>query len=209
LREPREFDQTARQVGRKAVPSESPTLLIVAVLALVVVGALLEAWWRKLRTGWAASKAAKRGLKAERDAEKLLKKLGYTLVARQVPAGYSVLLDGDLATFRLTADLLVESGGKRHVAEVKTGKAIKLDHAETRRQLLEYQLAFGVDSLLLVDMEGKKVHTVRFPLPKKPTAAATAKRMTVRWAAIALLAGGIAWFASASSKPESPAQAAE
>ncbi|MFM2416955.1 MAG: hypothetical protein RL385_1678, partial [Pseudomonadota bacterium] len=27
--------------------------------------------------------------------------------------------------------------------------------AETRRQMLEYQLAFGVDMLLLIDMESK------------------------------------------------------
>lgn len=176
--------------------------VIGVVLALVLAGAWLESWWRGVRGRAAARAAVKRGLKGERDAEKLLRKLGYTLLAKQAPASYGVLLDGELAPFQLTADFIVEQGGKRLVAEVKTGKATQLDHAETRRQLLEYQLAFGVDSLLLVDMEAKKVHTVRFPLPRKASAAAArTRRMTVRWAAIAVVAVGLAWFATTLEAP--------
>ena len=201
LRALREVDELAAKMGAQAgVQTSSQALVVTAVLGLVVLGALLEAWVRGVRTRWAARAAAKRGLKGERDAEKLLKKLGYTLIAKQVPASYGVLVDAELATFQLTADLIVEQAGKRFVAEVKTGKAIKLDHAETRRQLLEYQLAFGVDSMLLVDMENRRVHTVRFPLPKRASAVATAKRMTLRWAAVALIAGSVAWLAS--SRPE-------
>lgn len=188
--------------------STSQTLAIVVVLALVLSGALVEAWLRRVRERMAARAAVKRGLRGERDAEKLLKKLGYTLIAKQAPASYSVLLDGELATFQLTADFIVESGGKRLVAEVKTGKGIKLDHAETRRQLLEYQLAFGVDSLLLVDMESKLVRTVRFPLPKKSAAAAAAKRFTLRWATIALVALGVVWLATTRSPTPPSADAA-
>jgi Holliday junction resolvase len=181
---------------------------LVLVLALVIAGALLESWWRKVRVRADARAAVKRGLKGERDAEKLLKKLGYTIVAKQAPANYAVLMDGELMPFQLTADFIVEQAGKRLVAEVKTGKAIKLDNAETRRQLLEYQLAFGVESLLLVDMESRLVHTVRFPLPKKSsTAAAAVRRLTMRWAAIAVVAVGLAWFATTLTSPGASAPA--
>jgi len=187
------------------VDKSSQIFAVAIVLTLVIAGALLESWWRKVRVRAEARAAVKRGLKGERDAEKLLKKLGYTIVAKQAPASYAVLIDGELMPFQLTADFIVELGGKRLVAEVKTGKAIKLDSAETRRQLLEYQLAFAVDSLLLVDMEGRQVHTVRFPLPKKSaSAAAVVRRMTVRWAAIALVAGSLAWFATALTSPSAP-----
>jgi hypothetical protein len=168
---------------------------VVAVVLLMVLGAALESWWRRTREKSRARAAVKRGLKGERDAEKLLKKLGYTLLARQAPASYGVLVDGEPQAVQLSADFLVELNGKKLVAEVKTGKAVKLEVAETRRQMLEYQLAFGVDALLLVDMEAKTVKTVRFPLPKaKSAAAVAAKRMTVRWAMIALVTGTLAWL---------------
>lgn len=173
------------------------TLAVIVVLALVLLGAWLESWWRGLRTRAAARAAVKRGLKGERDAEKLLKKLGYTVLAKHAPTSLSVMIDGELSSYPLTADFLLEQGGKRIVAEVKTGKAIRLDNAETRRQMLEYQLAFGVDSLLLVDMETRTTHTVRFPLPRaQPSAAAIVKRRTLRWAAVAVVASCLAWFAT-------------
>jgi hypothetical protein len=54
------------------------------------------------------------------------------------------------------------------VAEVKTGtQAPRFEHADTRRQLLEYQLAFEVDSVLLVDVEAGEVREVSFPLAHK------------------------------------------
>lgn len=44
---------------------------------------------------------------------------------------------------------------------MKTGKlAPRLDHAATRRQLLEYRVAFGVDGVLLVDAEAERVTVV-------------------------------------------------
>jgi hypothetical protein len=52
----------------------------------------------------------------------------------------------------------------RLVAEVKSGKiAASLACAATRRQLLEYRLAYDVDGVMLVDMAAGRVHEVRFP----------------------------------------------
>jgi Holliday junction resolvase len=181
-------------------------LLLALVLLLVLLGAWLATKWRVLRERKKARGAAKRGLQGERDAEKLIKQLGYKIVLRHPPATYAMAVDGDPQGVQLTADFLLEQKGKRVLAEVKTGKAAKLEHAETRRQLLEYQLAFGVDALLLIDMDAKQVRTVRFPLPKAksqlvaplaPVAAkavtAVRKRATVRWTAIALCALFATW----------------
>ena len=163
-------------------------------LLLVVLGAWLETKWRRLRERKKSREAAKRGLQGEREAEKILRKLGYTIVSRQPPASYAMMVDGEPQSVQLQADFLVTREGKRFVAEVKTGKAAKIEQAETRRQLLEYQLAFGIDAMLLIDADAKVVRTLRFPLPKKKAAPTPAKRATLRWATLGVLALGAIWL---------------
>jgi len=64
----------------------------------------------------------------------------------------------------LRADYLVERGGELLVAEVKTGEeAPSLETAATRRQLLEYHVAFAVDGVLLVSPEQGTIQRVAFP----------------------------------------------
>lgn len=189
---PRQWDE------REKVNSSSQLVVVGAVfVAVMAIGAWLETKWRTYRAKKTASKLAKKGLKAEKEAETLLKKLGYTLLQRQPPASYWAVVDGEPQNVALSGDLLVSHSGKTFLAEVKTGKAVTLDHAETRRQLLEYQLAFGVDGLLLVDMEAKAIRKIRFPLPKPPgkAAAVTTKRKLTRWAGIAAVAGVAMWIA--------------
>ena len=66
----------------------------------------------------------------------------------------------------MRADYLVELRGELLVAEVKTGEeAPQLSSAATRRQLLEYRVAFAVDGVLLVCPERGAIHRVDFPLP--------------------------------------------
>ena len=63
------------------------------------------------------------------------------------------------------ADLLVSRGARRFVAEVKTGaRAPRIETAATRRQLLEYAVAYDVDGVLLVDMEEHTISEVEFPM---------------------------------------------
>lgn len=176
-------------------PSSYQLAAILAVLVLVLAGAKLEAWWQRTRVRTRKRAIARRGIKGERDAEKLLRQLGYTLVLRHTPGSYGVLLDGEPLEVQLKADYLVELDGRQFVAEVKTGKAVTLDHADTRRQMLEYQLAFGVDALLLVDMESKQVRTVQFPLPTRTSPEVlVARRRTYRWAAVAVLSLLALWL---------------
>ena len=178
-----------------------------ALVGLMLLGGWLTLKWKAFRVRTAASKAAKTGLKAEREAEKVLKKLGYTLLQRQPPGSYWAVVDGEPMAVKVSGDLLVELKGKTYMAEVKTGKAAKLDNAETRRQMLEYQLAFPVDGILLVDMDDKKVRTIRFPLPKPPAPAATVQTKAARWVFVAAATGLAIWLLTRSS--QQPAQAGQ
>ncbi|AKF04082.1 hypothetical protein [Sandaracinus amylolyticus] len=160
--------------------SADRTLLIIlaVVLATVVIGTSVARAWRRLR----ARSRQLRARRGERDAERLLARAGWIVEARQVARTLRFEVDGAPAEAHVRCDLLVRRGARRCVAEVKTGAlAPRLDHAPTRRQLLEYRLAFDVDGVLLVDAESERVMEVRFPL-------ATARRSS---AALWLVGGGL------------------
>ncbi len=94
----------------------------------------------------------------------MLERAGYRVVDRQVHRTWTLRVDGEDREVALRADLIVRRRRTRYVAEVKTGRsAPRPDHPETRRQLLEYRLAFDVAGVLLVDMETRSVHSVEFP----------------------------------------------
>jgi Holliday junction resolvase len=166
-------------------------LLGLAIVCLVLGGLLAQklARLRERRRGRAYNVRGQRG---ERAAERLLEAHGYTLIARQIETHYPVAVDGDTVEVMLHADFLVARGRERLVAEVKTGRnAPRFQHAETRRQLLEYQLAFGVDSVLLVDVEAALLREVRFPLPEP-----TRRGGSAGWLTACLMAGFfIYWLA--------------
>lgn len=131
-----------------------------AFAGLVLVVVLLRGWWRRARIH-ARSRRAYRG---EREAAALLRARGYTIVQAQAAAEYPVTIDGATVVAGLRADYIVSKNGARFVAEVKTGEhAPSIETAATRRQLLEYEVAFGVDGVLLVDGERGRVHAVAFP----------------------------------------------
>jgi hypothetical protein len=95
----------------------------------------------------------------------MLKRAGFRIVARQARTWWAPLVDGEPHETELRADYLVESDGELLVAEVKTGdEAPRLTTAATRRQLLEYLVAFGVDGVLLVCPERGTIHRVEFPI---------------------------------------------
>lgn len=184
-----------------------PWLAVVATLLLIALGVWLETKWRVVRERRKSRLQAKRGFQGEKDAEKIIKKLGYHIVSRQVSAGYAMSVDGVPQTIPLQADFVLVRDGKKYVAEAKTGKAAKLENADTRRQLLEYQLAFDyAEALLLIDADAKTVKMVRFPLPrKKADAKKAAKRATLRWALIGAAALTAVWILVGSESKETPA----
>ena len=137
-----------------------------AVCAAVLVALLFLArdWWNGGRTGRRLHAQRARADRGEETAESLLMTLGWSIEGRQVSARYDLRVNGRPTPVLVRADLLVRRGGKRYVAEVKTGRlAPRIETSSTRRQLLEYRIAFAVDGVLLVDAEAERVSFIEFP----------------------------------------------
>ena len=160
-------------------------LAVAAALVAFVQTIRIEGarWWRR-----ASSRATTRNAAAgERRAAKILSRAGYEIVGAQVSASYDVLVDASPVRVDLRADYVVERGGRAFVAEVKTGRvAPRVDCSATRRQLLEYRVAFDVDGVLLVDAEADQIHEVVFPRSAAPRARG---RATWTWLMAGMLLG--------------------
>jgi len=143
----------------RAVPPE----VLVAIAAIAVICALyvmMRAWLRGVR----ARARSARAFAGERAAAATLRAHGFTILGAQVPAKYPIEVDGETIIAGLRADYVVTKNGARFVAEVKTGSlAPRIETAATRRQLLEYEIAFGVDGVLLVDADRDVIRKVAFP----------------------------------------------
>lgn len=141
--------------------------LLAAWLAGVLVALVVARWLRRWRGSARARRRAARAIAGEVGAAELLRRAGYRIVARQATARWAPLLDGEPQETEVRADYLVEAAGERLVAEVKTGdEAPQLATAATRRQLLEYLVAFGADGVLLVCPEHAPrgaIYRVEFP----------------------------------------------
>lgn len=137
--------------------------LLVASLGLLWAVQSLRLWWIRRRPTRRLRAAARRGARGERAAERLLRARGFELLATQPVCRWRFQVDGKQHEVNLRADFLIRRGGLRYVADAKTGAATKLT-APTRRQLLEYRLAFDVDGVLLVDADAGRVREVVFTL---------------------------------------------
>ncbi|HEY3807615.1 MAG TPA: hypothetical protein VGL61_33670 [Kofleriaceae bacterium] len=137
----------------------------VVIAAIAAIAALwLASALRRFRGSWRARRRAARAGKGEDRAAGLLEAAGFRIIARQARVAWIPLVDGEPFATELRADYLVESRGELLVAEVKTGReAPSLATAATRRQLLEYRIAFEADGVLLVCPEANAIHRVEFP----------------------------------------------
>ncbi|HEY0193952.1 MAG TPA: hypothetical protein VGC42_22700 [Kofleriaceae bacterium] len=139
-------------------------VLAAAMLAGAVAALFLARWLRGWRGSRVARQRAARAGAGEGHAAVLLRRAGYRIVAAQARTRWTVRIDGEPLALELRADYLVEAGGERLVAEVKTGDvAPRLTTAATRRQLLEYLVAFEADGVLLVCPEAGAIHRIEFP----------------------------------------------
>jgi hypothetical protein len=133
------------------------------LLLMIVVRQAFSAWLRRRRIAGRVLRARK----GETRARELLEARGYSVIAAQFGCSYSLSIDAEDLLIPLRADYIVARDGQRYVAEVKTGAyAPYLRTPATRRQLLEYRMAFDVDGVLLVDAEQERIHVVRFPFPE-------------------------------------------
>lgn len=176
-----------------------PGLALVLVAAVVVLA--LGVWWYARRPERRALARRRQGLRGEEQAIPLLERAGYTVLATQHGGNFHAEVDGQPWTYPLRADLLVrrKSDGALWIAEVKTGTvAPLLTHGPTRRQLLEYTLAFRheVEGALLVAPETGEVTCVRFPVlaPLVRGSRSAARLRLQRWGWLLLgvgLGGGL------------------
>lgn len=121
-------------------------------------------WARRTFLRYRRSSIAKRALGAETAALALLRQRGYVILETQVRQLWPVLHGGRQVDVTLRADALVRKGKRRYVAEVKSSSLVAdLKHGPTRRQLLEYAIAYDTDGVLLIDMHAQHVEEVTFP----------------------------------------------
>ena len=160
---------------------------LVLLLAAMGLGAWLAARWRSFKT-------RRRQARAQRGEEKapgVLRRLGYEVSESQVRRTIDIRVDGKPRAAEVVADILAAKGGRQYVVEVKTGdEATDPVQPQTRRQLLEYALAFGPCRVLLLDMEREEPRLVEFPaLDGRPVRPAQG---LWKWLLLALLVGMLA-----------------
>lgn len=147
--------------------SAHDTVLIAATAAVVILVVLVLRALAARGRSVTARRRARVALAGEARAEVLLAHAGFTVVERQVAHVWHVAIDDDVHATALRCDFLVARDGERWVAEVKTGDlAPSLATAATRRQLLEYQVAYAAAGVALVDATAGTVHEVRFDLSR-------------------------------------------
>jgi hypothetical protein len=135
------------------------------LLTLTAVGVATLKIRRGFRRFWRERRFS-RARRLETDAGPFLLSKGFEVTGRRVRRTVWVVIDGVEVRYDVEADYLVtDLAGLLYVAEVKTGsQAPNPAYTATRRQLLEYDLAFAeAQGLLLVDMEGPAIKEVRFP----------------------------------------------
>jgi hypothetical protein len=147
-------------------------LVIVAVaVAAAIVALWIASAWRRWRGSRVAKRRADRAMAGEDAAQRLLEGAGFTILERQARLTWAPLVDGEPHETELRADYLVGIDDEVYVAEVKTGdEAPRLATAATRRQLLEYHVAFAVDGVLLVCPELGTIQRIEFPFPVRARA---------------------------------------
>ena len=171
-----------------AVPVNQLAVVIAVLLLVTALGVVSHRWYvrLRLRRRWSRARSM------ERQAAKLLENYGYTVLGHQVETRYEVLVDGKPTEVLLRADYLVSRGGRQFIVEVKSGQvAPRLDTAATRRQLLEYRVAFQVDGVLLVDGEERQVHEVIFPIWRSPAPKVSSARLAIYVTLAVLVAFGL------------------
>ena len=166
-----------------------PREALAAVAALAVAIALTQALVHAVRRGLKGQRMAlrmQRAARGEARAPAWLEAHGYTVLGAQVAVEHPVQVDDRVVTVALRADYLAEKDGARFVVEVKTGAlAPRIETSATRRQILEYRIAFDVDGVVLVDAETGNVHEVTFPALDR---LANARRSSSGWGALAAAA---------------------
>jgi hypothetical protein len=137
-------------------------------------------FWLRGEPSRRARRRVARAIQGERDAERFVQEQGYRILAVQPEYAWQLSVDGQPARVVLRPDLVLERGGRRYIADVKTGHSAPDPlTSSTRRQLLEYLIACKVDGVLVVDVEARRIRSLGFPSRALP--AASAARGGIPW----------------------------
>lgn len=151
---------------QEAYGADAPWVLLGGLCALLLMlysGMRLTRWWRSGEGERVLKRRQRRAFQAEEDAAGVLRAHGYQILDEQVEHHWTIDVNGEPFAVDLRADYMVKRGGKRYIAEVKSGmSAPSLTTAATRRQLLEYRVAYDVEGILLVDMQAVELNEVDF-----------------------------------------------
>jgi len=100
---------------------------------------------------------------AEKEAEKILRKNGYVIIDAQKSKPLLITIGDKIHRYLVRIDYLARKRGKVYVVEVKSGEKIPyITNRETRRQMLEYYLAYQPCGILLLNMKNKSISEVKF-----------------------------------------------
>lgn len=138
-------------------------IITAAILSGIVLLCLIRYWISNQIKSFKSRMRIARGVKKEKDAKNVLRKLGYDVVSEQAEYNHSFKVNGKTITVPVRIDYLVRRNGKNYVVEVKSGeKANSMYNKDTRRQVLEYAFVVPSDGIFLLDMESKKLMKVEF-----------------------------------------------
>lgn len=140
------------------------------IIIIFLLGGLLSLiLYLKTRDYINNRKAKKRSVtskRAEKKAEKWLKRNGFQIIEKQQSRPLIIQTGRTSHRYLIRTDFLVKKGGRKYIVEVKSGrKNSYITNRDTRRQLLEYYLAYQTYGIILFDMEHKKFSEVKFFLP--------------------------------------------
>lgn len=142
---------------------ESYYYIVVWIFTGVILTVVFYKYFSRLKLKRRLLKAKKSEVKAL----DLLYRHGYQVLDIQKDAFYTLYVDNKPFKACVKADVIVKKANKTYVAEVKSGKkAPSPTLPATRRQLLEYFMAYKPDGLLLVDMEKEKIRKIEYPISK-------------------------------------------
>lgn len=100
-------------------------------------------------------------------AAEMLQEHGYRVTARAAVKFIDFDIGGRDHRQRVKADLVVRRGLKKFVVEVNAKAAGGVRNADIRRRLLEYQVAFGPDGILAVDLDRGTIREIRISNRRK------------------------------------------
>lgn len=139
----------------------------VLVLSLIISGGIICLILFVKITNWLRTKKLKqrfsKGRQAEKEAEKILRKKGYTIIDVQKSKPLHISIGDKIHRYLVRIDYLARKRGKVYVVEVKNGEKVPyITNRETRRQMLEYYLAYQPNAIVLLNMKNKSISEVKF-----------------------------------------------